>query len=180
MTTGLTSPERTAGYAQLDWFLSLLTLVERDWLLIAALFPAPKSATLMIFAKMIRDKTEDGEEMKQSYHDAIRRLTELSFAESGDNALQVHPVIAYQLLENRAASRHRQPEKVIDDTLHAVAIVFLNVARDYERPQKAMLLLQGIEALLKQSDLFAHKEGTFGHHSRRPLRLRSFRLSCHD
>jgi len=143
--------ERTAEYAQLDWFLSLLTPDELDWLLVAVLFPEPKSGQLMTFVKMIRDDFEHGDGVEGSFNAAVRRLSGLSLAGSDDDGLHVHPLIASQLLSNQA-SRHRQPEERIDATRRAIAILFLDLAQDKPRQQKALLLQQGADAALAQSD----------------------------
>ena len=155
--------KKTAEYAQLDIFLDLLTPEELDWLLIAALCPVPKQKTLIVMAREARDGG-DNDSPEASYDQAMRKLAELSLIDNGADGVQVHPLLAWQLLENDS-SKYGQSTETIDITLRAIALVYLNIARKQSRPNKAMLLLQGVEAALVQSDkklLEAYLQGCAG------------------
>jgi tetratricopeptide (TPR) repeat protein len=146
--------KKAAIYARLDFFLSLLTEEELDWLVILALFPKPIMTNGVLYTKGIRDSVNDVDFLAKGFDSAMHKLTDLSLVDAFDNKpLYIKPIIAYQLFKNKESS-FCQSEQKINDTNRAIGVFFLSVAEKTEkRPDKAACLFHGIEPVLAQNDM---------------------------
>ncbi len=146
--------KEAAQYARLDWFFSLLSPEALDWLAIAALFPEPGLRAGIMNSRAIRDSIEDHEANTASFNKALAELEHLSLVMvEGEEMLSVHPLVAYMLLANETSKYHRFP-KTVQAIRRAIGLFFLLSANKTEQlPQKASLLLHGIEPVLAQEDM---------------------------
>ncbi len=146
--------KEAAQYARLDWFFSLLSPEALDWLTIAALFPEPGLRMGIMNAKLIRDSLEDHQQVIDSFNKSLTELVHLSLVMvEGEETLSVHPLVAFQLLDNETG-KYRRPPETVQAVRRAIGRFFLAVANQTEqRPQKAQLLQQGIEPVLAQGDM---------------------------
>lgn len=143
-----------AEYAKLDGFLSLLSAEALDWLCIAAIFPEPRIFIGLRNTKLIRDSIEDRDRLQNSYQASVNELVDLSLIMvNKEEMVNVHPLIVYQLLENQE-SRYIQPARTIAATQAAIGKFFYSWASQIEeRPDKAQILIHGIEPVLAQYDV---------------------------
>jgi len=145
----------TAKYARLDFFLSLLTARELDWLFVAAVYPSPRMAIEILAVKEIQDKTKDQEALTEDFMRSIGRLTDLSLANVDVEAdtVGVHPLVVFQLTENRH-SRFCRSKRDVEALCRVIGNLFLKLAWSLEKhlPQQIKALLQGLEPVLSQSN----------------------------